>query len=92
MLDTLANAQLYRAAGFTDAQVDALVERDRMIEAAREASSQPSRSQRVVYAKPLDTKAQLQTILANHWRLSLILGVIVAEGFWPAMSFLALKH
>lgn len=37
-LDTHANALRYKAAGFTDAQVEALVEGDRMVEAVRETS------------------------------------------------------
>lgn len=41
MLDTLATALRYRAAGFSDAQVEVLVERDRMVEVAREAPSRP---------------------------------------------------
>jgi hypothetical protein len=41
MLDTLAIALRYRAAGFTDAQVEALVERDRMVEAVRTACDRP---------------------------------------------------
>jgi hypothetical protein len=44
MLDTLATALRYRAAGFTDAQVEALVERDRMVEAGRVAPSGPRTS------------------------------------------------
>jgi hypothetical protein len=45
MLDTLAIALRYRAAGFTDAQVDVLVERDRMAEAVRAAPGRPRISQ-----------------------------------------------
>ena len=39
MLDTLATALRYRAAGFTDAQAEALVERDLMVEAVRAGPS-----------------------------------------------------
>ena len=45
MLDTLANALRYKAAGFTDAQVEALVERDRVVAAARDAPG-PRRASR----------------------------------------------
>lgn len=44
MLDTLATALRYRAAGFTDAQVEALIETDRMVEAMRVAASRPRTS------------------------------------------------
>lgn len=88
MINTLAYAKRYRAAGFSDAQVDALVERDQIAEAARAASSLPRNSQLAVNANP----SLLDRILANHWRLALTVATIVIVGFWDTMTFLALKY
>ncbi len=92
MLDTLANAQSYRAAGFTDAQVKALVERDRMVEAARGASSLPGASPLAVNANPFGTTAHLDRILADHWRLAFAVATTVIVGFCDTMLVVALKY
>lgn len=92
MLDTLANAQLYRAAGFTDAQAKALVERDRMVEAARGASSLPCPSQLAVNANPFGIKAHLDRMLADQWKLAFAVATIAIVGFCDTTLVLALKY
>jgi hypothetical protein len=77
-LDTHANASVYKAGGFTDAQVEALVEGDRLVDAARKTSD-PSRGSEPV------TRAYLDLELAKQ-RVWLIGAMIIIHGSITGMA------